>query len=142
MFIRDSIRRVLVKIHHRGNFVMLVMRISHVICLAHAFMEFSIVHKLNIFLPYSFRLSLASVLSLLAVPPRGRSCKDLHQQCHRWAEEGFCDIYSNYMYKKCRLSCQACYPGTHSLSSPAISLSRQNCSYGVSPFSNKVAQHD
>lgn len=37
-------------------------------------------------------------------------CIDKHKKCSEWTEAGYCDIYSNFMYKKCPLSCEACYP--------------------------------
>lgn len=43
--------------------------------------------------------------------PRQKSpCFDKHKNCPKWSDSGYCDIYSNYMYKKCPLSCEACYP--------------------------------
>jgi len=41
---------------------------------------------------------------------KDKPCVDKHAKCSEWTEAGYCDIYSNYMYKKCPLSCEACYP--------------------------------
>ncbi|XP_068693880.1 uncharacterized protein [Montipora foliosa] len=40
----------------------------------------------------------------------GKPCFDRHTKCSEWTEAGYCDIYSNFMYKKCPMSCEACYP--------------------------------
>ena len=46
--------------------------------------------------------------------PRQKSpCFDRHEKCPEWSDVGYCDVYSNYMFKKCPLSCEACYPGTY-----------------------------
>ena len=37
-------------------------------------------------------------------------CIDKHKKCSEWTDAGYCDIYSNFMFKKCPLSCEACYP--------------------------------
>lgn len=52
-------------------------------------------------------------MAFLLVNPRYESkpCFDKHAKCSEWTEIGYCDIYSNFMYKKCPLSCEACYPG-------------------------------
>lgn len=54
-----------------------------------------------------------SFLLFLSVNPRYESkpCFDKHAKCSEWTDIGYCDIYSNFMYKKCPLSCEACYPG-------------------------------
>ena len=46
-------------------------------------------------------------------------CIDKHKKCSEWTEAGYCDIYSNFMYKKCPLSCEACYP-SKKLTAPNI----------------------
>ncbi|XP_078364915.1 uncharacterized protein LOC144649315 isoform X2 [Oculina patagonica] len=45
-----------------------------------------------------------------SAPRAKRPCVDKHEKCPKWSDDGYCDIYSNYMYKKCPLSCEACYP--------------------------------
>lgn len=37
-------------------------------------------------------------------------CIDKHRFCNKLTEKGYCELFSNYMYKKCPLSCEACYP--------------------------------
>ncbi|XP_067054194.1 uncharacterized protein [Acropora muricata] len=50
------------------------------------------------------------------VNPRyeSKACFDKHTKCSEWTYIGYCDIYSNFMYKKCPLSCEACYPENRS----------------------------
>lgn len=37
-------------------------------------------------------------------------CIDKHPYCPRLTEKGYCNLFSKFMYKKCPLSCEACYP--------------------------------
>ena len=55
---------------------------------------------------------------------------DKHEKCPRWSDDGYCDIYSNYMYKKCPLSCEACYLGNFVIQSK---LEASICSRGEAP---------
>ena len=38
-------------------------------------------------------------------------CEDKDKDCEYWKDEGFCTKRPDYMFRKCKVSCQICIPG-------------------------------
>ena len=51
------------------------------------------------------------VVIFLNITPQLVDCEDSDSRCGSWANDGWCDRCTDYMYEHCKLSCQVCEDG-------------------------------